>query len=117
MAPLTPAAAQPYLLGSTKLDFILATLSRLDSSRMVASLLAAKESAAPPMCLWHYRFEMIVLAMVINGWNVPNRSRSRMTDQLILLNRRDNILTLTLNRPDKLNSLTIDMLSELGDAL
>ena len=40
-----------------------------------------------------------------------------MTETSILLKRTDTILTLSLNRPDKLNSLTIDMLSEIGDAL
>ncbi|HWT98449.1 MAG TPA: enoyl-CoA hydratase/isomerase family protein, partial [Terriglobales bacterium] len=40
-----------------------------------------------------------------------------MTDSSILLNRTGPVMTLTLNRPDKLNSLTIEMLSEIGDAL
>lgn len=40
-----------------------------------------------------------------------------MTESSILLERRDTILHLTLNRPDKLNSLTIAMLSELADVL
>ena len=40
-----------------------------------------------------------------------------MTDSSILLNRTGTILTLTLNRPDKLNSLTVEMLSEIGDAI
>jgi 2-(1,2-epoxy-1,2-dihydrophenyl)acetyl-CoA isomerase len=35
----------------------------------------------------------------------------------ILLDRRDNVWRLTLNRPDKLNSFTREMLSEIGDAL
>lgn len=40
-----------------------------------------------------------------------------MTETSILLTRNETVLTLMLNRPDKLNSLTIDMLSEIGDAL
>jgi 2-(1,2-epoxy-1,2-dihydrophenyl)acetyl-CoA isomerase len=35
----------------------------------------------------------------------------------IILDRRDNVWRLTLNRPDKLNSFTRDMLTEIGDAL
>jgi 2-(1,2-epoxy-1,2-dihydrophenyl)acetyl-CoA isomerase len=35
----------------------------------------------------------------------------------IILEHSDNVWRLTLNRPDKLNSFTRDMLSEIGDAL
>lgn len=40
-----------------------------------------------------------------------------MTESTILLERRGQIYHLTLNRPDKLNSLTSTMLSDLNDAL
>ncbi len=40
-----------------------------------------------------------------------------MSEPRLLLDRRGDILRLTLNRPDKLNSLTSGMLSDLGDAL
>ena len=35
----------------------------------------------------------------------------------LLQNLENNVLTLTLNRPDALNSLTQELLGELGDAL
>ncbi len=40
-----------------------------------------------------------------------------MSEPRLLLDRSGDILRLTLNRPDKLNSLTSGMLSELGDVL
>ena len=40
-----------------------------------------------------------------------------MTESSILLTRNGTVATLTLNRPDKLNSLTIEMLSEISDAM
>ena len=40
-----------------------------------------------------------------------------MTDAPILLQRDGAIARLTLNRPDRLNSLTLEMLGELSDAL
>jgi len=40
-----------------------------------------------------------------------------MTESSILVTRTETVATLTLNRPDKLNSLTVEMLSEISDAL
>jgi 2-(1,2-epoxy-1,2-dihydrophenyl)acetyl-CoA isomerase len=40
-----------------------------------------------------------------------------MTEPIILLDRNGQVVRLTLNRPDKLNSLTTGMLSDLSDAL
>jgi 2-(1,2-epoxy-1,2-dihydrophenyl)acetyl-CoA isomerase len=39
-----------------------------------------------------------------------------MTYQTILFERRDNIVTVTLNRPDRLNAITIELLEELHAA-
>lgn len=39
-----------------------------------------------------------------------------MSYQSILFERRDNIATVTLNRPDRLNAITIDLLAELREA-
>jgi 2-(1,2-epoxy-1,2-dihydrophenyl)acetyl-CoA isomerase len=58
--------------------------------------------------LWHilaHRFQAEA------GWTYT------MTDAPILLQRDGAIARLTLNRPDRLNSLTLEMLGELSDAL
>jgi 2-(1,2-epoxy-1,2-dihydrophenyl)acetyl-CoA isomerase len=39
------------------------------------------------------------------------------TDPTVLLDRADGVATITLNRPDKLNSFTVDMHAALADAL
>jgi 2-(1,2-epoxy-1,2-dihydrophenyl)acetyl-CoA isomerase len=47
----------------------------------------------------------------------PHQSDASMTEPTIILERQGAIRRITLNRPDKLNSFTRGMLSELDDAL
>ena len=40
-----------------------------------------------------------------------------MNHQLLLIQRRDNVCTLTLNRPQKKNSLSLELVEMLGSTL
>ncbi len=40
-----------------------------------------------------------------------------MEEQRIVLQKKDNIASVTLNRPEKLNAMTLRMLQDLADAL
>jgi 2-(1,2-epoxy-1,2-dihydrophenyl)acetyl-CoA isomerase len=53
---------------------------------------------------------------VVYLWQSPLREKT-MTETPILLQRDGAVARLTLNRPDRINSLTLDMLGELSAAL
>ena len=40
-----------------------------------------------------------------------------MSDEILLIDRRDGVLTLTINRPEQRNALRMDLLDELGQTL
>src|SRR6185436_1455001 len=50
-----------------------------------------------------------------SSWRVATKRSSQMIYQTIDYNVVDNILTLTLNRPDRLNAFTLQMMDELID--
>jgi len=47
----------------------------------------------------------------------PNLSGPILSDNSLLIELRDNVLTLTINRPEKRNALRMDLLDALGSAL